>query len=275
MVFTFDPSPKAFFAPESAPLSLFTAQQKLQAFRELHVQWALMQPFDKDFSLISADNFITQILWEELGADCLMVGHDFRFGHQRAGDVQYLQKMGRVHGISVTISEPLTLEGEPISSSRIRAALQQPGDWDLIARMLGRPYCLEGTVVSGRKIGRSIGIPTANLQPVEQLIPRSGVYAGYVNWEFAEGQPRLMSIPPTAVPAVFNIGERPTVGGDRTMSIEAHLLRQYPEGDFLYGKEATYFLSHRLRDEQRFASLIELKAQIQADIQRAKGLLNP
>ncbi len=275
MVFTFDPSPKTFFAPESVKQSLFTAQQKLQAFRELQVQWALMQPFDKDFSLISADTFFSQILCNELGASSLLVGHDFRFGHRRVGDVDYLQKMGRERGVSVTVSEPLTLEGEPISSSRIRAALQQPGDWDLIARMLGRPYCLEGTVVSGRKIGRTIGIPTANLRPVEQLIPRSGVYAGYVNWEYAEGQPRLMSIPPTAVPAVFNIGERPTVGGDRSMCIEAHLLHQYPEGDFFYGKQASYFLNHRLREEQRFADLNELKVQIQADIVQAKSLLKP
>jgi len=275
---TFRPRPEAFFKGLAAEPLLFTEEQKTRALAELAIAYQVAQPFDLALSSMGYEAFYESCLKTILGAVALVVGDNFRFGQGRQGNAAFLADRGRADGLEVTIGEAAQWAGERISSSRVRAALRADGDVTAATAMLGRPYMLEGVIAQGDQLGRQLGVPTANLEDVSQLLPRYGIYAGYV-WLAAPARsadrPPVMHLPSDAIPAVFSFGIRPTLKSEHPpVRLEAHLLAgTYGLGE-LYGRRAGYYLTHHLRDELTFANLDELKARIAQDIDEAKRVLS-
>jgi riboflavin kinase/FMN adenylyltransferase len=190
----------------------------------------------------------------------VVVGTTFRFGHRRQGDLEALRRLGAEMGFRVRGIDPVTHEGAPVSSTRIREALAR-GAVEAAAALLGRRFSIDGRIVAGAGRGRSLGIPTANLAPDNETLPGGGVYAGWCRV--------LETAPAEPLPAVVNVGHRPTFGGGATV-VEAHLLGF--EGD-LYGRRVRVEFQTRLREERRFSGAEELAAQIRRDVQEAGRLL--
>lgn len=249
-VITFQPHPQEFFTGQ--PRSLLTPlSEKAACIQSLGVDQLILLPFNHDLARLSPEKFVEQILVQSLQAKQISVGFDFRFGCQRAGTAVELRAIAATYGIQVMIVPPQTCEGERISSSAIRQALQQ-GNLQQANRLLGRPYNLVGQVVRGQQLGQQLGFPTANLQvPAEKYLPCRGVYCVRVRSSILK-QPQI---------GVMNVGYRPTVDGTQQV-IEIHLLDW--SGN-LYDQMLTVHLDQFLRPEQRFADLEALKAQIQAD----------
>ena len=254
---TFDQHPAKVIAPERAPRLIQNLPQRLAAIEALGVEAALVLPFDEVMSQIPAEAFI-QGLHVDLGRiHSICVGAHFAFGHGRDGNLELLQQLGQdmkfiVHGLS-----NLSLDGETVSSTRIRAAIAE-GQLDAAGQMLGREYALASEVVKGDQRGRELGFPTANLDITDLCTPPNGVYAAHAE---VNGSPHR---------AAVNIGLRPTVAeAEPTLHVEAHLLDF--EGD-LYGEVLTLTFVGKLRDEKPFDSLDALKAQIEKDIVQARYL---
>jgi riboflavin kinase / FMN adenylyltransferase len=258
LVLTFEEHPNVVVAPAHAPPMIYPLAKKLEVLEQLGVDAALLIKFDRDFSERPAEAFIHSLTqtWPRLYS--IAVGSNFTFGHRRSGNLDLLNRLGQklrfvVHGLT-----PVSLGGKTISSTRIRAAIQE-GQFDLVHQMLGRPYALAGRVVRGDQLGRQLGFPTANLNVAGLAVPPLGVYAGQAK----VGRQWL--------PCVVNIGYRPTLDrSHRPLRVEAHLL------DFeasLYDEWVELLFLNRLRDERAFASLDELKYQIQRDIQAARDLI--
>ncbi|MCS7030160.1 MAG: bifunctional riboflavin kinase/FAD synthetase [Gloeomargarita sp. SKYG116] len=253
-VVTFQPHPAEYFSGQ--PRALLTPLTEKQAILERWgVQQLVLLTFDRELAQMSPEAFVHDVLHGQLQAKHISVGADFCFGRGRQGNAQLLRQLGELLGIVVTIVPEQTMDGERISSSRIRELLLQ-GHVEAVEHLLGRPYELMGEVIPGRALGHRIGFPTANLQlPARKFLPRQGVYCVEV---LAPGwtQPQ---------PGVMNLGYRPTVDG-QTLTAEVHLLRW--RGD-LYGQELRVQLRHFLRPEQKFPSIAALQAQIQQDCQAA------
>lgn len=256
-VVTFSPHPKEFFTGE--PRSLLTPQEeKVLHLEAIGVQQLVLLPFNRELAKLTPQQFVEEILVNQLQARQVSVGADFCFGHRRTGTADDLKAIAATFGIGVTIVPLLLFQGKRISSSAIREALLS-GDLQTANRMLGRPYRLIGQVVTGQQLGRTIGFPTGNLQLLgDKLVPCRGVYAV-----------RVSGAGETSILGVMNIGNRPTVNG-LSQTIEVHLLDW--SGD-LYGKTLIVELEEFIRPEQKFASLEELKAQIQADCETARSTL--
>ncbi|WP_204137634.1 bifunctional riboflavin kinase/FAD synthetase [Halomicronema sp. CCY15110] len=260
-VVTFYPHPQEFFSGQSRPW-LTPLAEKAALMKLLGVRQLVLLPFNAELSNLPPAVFVEQVLLQRLQARHISVGADFRFGHQRQGDVTLLKQLAEQRGTRVTVVDLAHAGGDRISSSRIRQALCA-GDIDQVQQLMGRPYRLLGRVVKGQQLGRQLGFPTANLQvPPEKFLPRTGVYSAWVY-----GVPGHAD--DEALPAVMNLGVRPTVDG-QNQSIEVHLLNW--QGD-LYGQTLTVALKDFLRPEQRFDSLEHLKAQIQADCAAALAVL--
>ncbi|NEQ27498.1 MAG: bifunctional riboflavin kinase/FAD synthetase [Microcoleus sp. SIO2G3] len=257
-VVTFRPHPQEFFSGQSRPL-LTPLPEKEKCLRAVGVEQLVLLPFDRPLASLTPWQFVESILVNQLQVRQIRIGQDFCFGYKRSGSSQDLQAIAAQFGVSVEIV-PLYLENNHrISSSAIRHALEV-GEVSEAARLLGRPYTLVGEVVSGQQLGRTIDFPTANLAvPAEKFLPRHGVYCVWV--EGAEA---------TTLPAVMNLGMRPTVSG-LAQTIEVHLLDW--SGD-LYGKTLTVSLEKFLRPEQKFDSLDALKQQIQRDADQARSILS-
>jgi len=255
-VITFDPHPRAVLHPESAPPLLQTFDQKIEAFGVLGVEQAIVVRFTRDFAEIEAEDFLRDVVGERLQAAEVYLGRGFAFGRNREGNIELLKKVGERLGFRAGEVPEVSLRGQRISSSRIRELLAA-GRVNLARRMLGRPYGVEGRVVHGAERGRLIGFPTANLRPENRVIPHNGVY---VTATLIEGAWRR---------SITNIGTRPTFeGGSATASIETYVMNW--TGD-LYGDVVRVRFLHRLRDEQKFASIDELKHQITSDCDRASA----
>ena len=257
VVLTFDPHPARVLAPETAPTALMTLGQKAETLVRLGVHAMAVLPFTPEVAAASPEDFAAHVLHRALGADAVVVGTNFRFGHGRAGDVAALRRQGESLGYRVVEVPPVVFEGQRVSSSRIREALAR-GDPRAAAALLGRPHCVEGRVVPGDGRGRTIGVPTANLQPANGTLPALGVYAAWC-W-------------PARAPVcagVVNIGRRPTFGGG-AVSVEAHLLDFAGE---LYGEAMSLSFVDRLRGEHAFSGPDALVAQIRDDIRVARHLL--
>jgi riboflavin kinase/FMN adenylyltransferase len=265
-VVTFDPHPQEFFSGQ--PRCLLTPlSEKSELLRLLGVDQLVLLPFDRELASLSPDEFFENILVRQLQVKRVSVGADFCFGRQRAGTALDLKAIAAAHGVEVSIAPLKNLEGSRISSSAIRQALDQ-GELETANRLLGRPYCLVGQVIQGQQVGRTIGFPTANLQPPpEKYLPRQGVYAVRACL-CGQGNPISFATQPT-LPGVMNVGYRPTVDGT-TQVIEVHLLDW--TGD-LYGQTLMVNLENFLRPEQKFDSLQALKTQIQQDCDRARTVL--
>ena len=254
-ILTFEPHPREFFSPASAPARLSTLREKLELLADTGVEQAMVCRFNKTFAALSADQFIEQVLIGGLRARHLIIGDDFRFGKGRAGDFALLQVAGRQFGFSVEAMGSITVDDERVSSSGVRAALAA-GDMEHAARLLGRPYIIDGKVTQGQQLGRQWGFPTANIRIKHNPLPMAGVFAVEVGG--------LGDMP---LPGVANLGIRPTVGGTRPL-LEVHLF------DFdrdIYGAHISVRFVHKLRNEQRFPNFDALKAQIAADAATARA----
>jgi riboflavin kinase/FMN adenylyltransferase len=253
-VVTFDPHPRAVLHPESAPPLLQTFDQKVEAFGLLGVEQTIVVRFTREFAEVRAREFLRDVVWERLHAKEVYLGRGFAFGRGREGDIEMLRRVSRELGFTADEVPEVRLRGQRISSSHIRELLSA-GRVNLARRMLGRPYGVEGRVVRGAERGRRIGFPTANLQPHNRVIPRGGVY---VTATLIEGTWRR---------SVTNVGTRPTFEKEAEPSIETFVMDW--SGD-LYGDVVRVRFLYRLRDERRFASVEELKQQINTDAARAQ-----
>jgi riboflavin kinase/FMN adenylyltransferase len=254
-VITFDPHPRALLHPESAPPLLQTFDQKIEALGVLGIEQTIVIHFDQSFAQIRAEDFLRAVIADRLHAKEVYLGCGFAFGHGREGNIELLRSVSQSLGFLADEVPELRLRGRRVSSSRIRELLQQ-GQVNLARRMLGRPYGVEGRVVRGAERGAKLGFPTANIQPQNRVIPRSGVY---VTAALIDGQWRR---------SVTNIGTRPTFGPDNESSVETFVMNW--SGN-LYGDVVRVRFLHRLRAEKRFGSIDELKSQIELDVARAQN----
>lgn len=254
-VVIFEPQPHEFFAPDNAPVRLSRLRDKLELLAAAGVDRVLCLAFNRRLRELSAADFVRTVLVDGLGVQHLEVGDDFRFGCDRAGDFPFLEQAGQQFGFSVEDAITIELDGERVSSTRVRNAAQV-ADFALVEQLLGRPFSISGRVLHGQKLGRQLGTPTANVQLKRRRAPLNGVYLVSVE---LDGRVQ---------PGVANIGMRPTVAGDGRAHLEVHLLDF--AGD-LYGRRLTVVFHQKLRDEQRFASLEALKAAIDADIASARA----
>jgi len=252
-VITFDPHPFRLLRPEHAPRMIQTLEQRLQGFQTAGVNAALVLRFDREFSLLSAEQFIQDILIGCLHVGTIMVGENFCFGHRGAGNVPLLQEYGRKNDFAVITIPALEVNGRIVSSTSIRNAISA-GDVAEATSFLGRPFALTGKIEHGAGRGRTILFPTLNLAPEQELLPKLGVYAT----ESLIGG-RMYS-------SVTNVGTRPTFDG-RGVTVESHLFGFAEE--ISEGRMEVRFHA-RLRDEQKFFGADQLRAQIARDIESAR-----
>ncbi len=258
-VLTFEPHPREVFRPDDPPFRLMLSPERADALAAHGVGVLYELPFDREFSLMAAEDFVTRVLHDGLGAKHLSCGTDFAFGHRRGGDTRFLAARAGALGMGLTLVPPLTDAEGPLSSTRIRRALQD-GYPERATEELGRPWAIRGIVAHGDKRGRTIGFPTANVALGRHLEPARGVYAVTVR------------LPGGAVyRGAANIGRRPTVNEGPESRLEVNLFGY--DGD-LYGQELTVSLHAYIRAEQKFSGLDALKAQIAADVAEAARLLD-
>ncbi len=261
-VVTFTPHPQEFFTGQPRVL-LTPLAEKVEQLTQLGVEQLVLLPFDRELAQLSPQEFVEEILVRSLQTQQISIGQDFRFGYKRTGTADDLQVIAAKFGIQVNIIPLHTHDRERISSSEIRAALQS-GHLERVSTLLGRPYAIQGAVISGQQVGRTLGFPTANLQvPTDKFLPRHGVYCVWVS-AVDDGASRLIH-----QPGVLNIGCRPTLDGTQ-QSVEVHLLDWAED---LYGKTLVLSLVKFLRPEQKFPSLDALKTQIEVDCQAARRVL--
>ncbi len=256
-VITFEPQPLEYFAPDAAPARLTRLREKLQALRDTGIERVVVLEFGPRLAAMDATEFVRHLLVEGLAAESLLVGDDFRFGRGRAGDYALLERMGREHGFVVENLNTVTHDSIRVSSTRIREALTA-GDLVTAERLLGRPYRIAGRVRRGRKLGRSLGFPTANLALHRKVVPLWGIFAVRVSGAGLRDHP-----------AVSSLGTRPTVNGTDPL-LEVHLFDF--DGD-LYGHYLDVDFVARLRDEQKFDSIEALVAQMHRDAAAARRVL--
>jgi riboflavin kinase/FMN adenylyltransferase len=251
---TFEPSPLKVLRPESAPKRISTPEQRLQWFRAVDVESAVVIPFTVELSRLTPQEFVEGILVSELEVRAILVGENFRFGHKQAGDTALLRQLGAAHGFEVIALAPVAAHGEVVSSTVIRREIAA-GDVAQAGRLLGRPYVLTGEISSGTGTGRKFTFPTLNLVPEQELLPAPGVY---ITRTLLAGETRSRR-------SVTNIGVRPTFNGT-TLTVETHLL------DFS-GETAPHRIElrfwKRLRSERKFSGPDELRGQIARDIRVA------
>lgn len=257
-VLTFEPHPRAFFHPNAIPFRLTPPESKERLLKSCGIDDVVTLPFNEKLASMTAQDFIENILIEAYGAQHVVAGHDFVFGHKRGGTMKILAQALAPHGIGVTEVEELGDEGEDISSSRVRELLLE-GDVETAAKILGHPWTIEGTVVKGKGLGaQTLGYPTANVELGPYLRPKLGVYAVQAG---PAGKP-LTHL------GVANIGIKPTVG-EKTENLEAFLF------DFdknIYGQPWQFALVSFIRPERKFETLDALKEQIAKDVSAAKKI---
>ncbi|HEX8258304.1 MAG TPA: bifunctional riboflavin kinase/FAD synthetase [Allosphingosinicella sp.] len=257
LVATFDPHPVRFFKPDLPPFRLTTLDQRERLFGAAGADAMIVFRFDAELAATSAEDFVAGRLAGRIGAAGLVTGEDFTFGKGRSGNIEVLRSLGAAHGLSVDAVAPVAADGEPVSSSRIRDALQA-GDCETAARLLTRPFAIEGVVEHGDKRGRELGYPTANLALGKYLRPRYGVYA--VRGRLADGR---------VLAGAANLGIRPTFQPPREL-LEPYFFDF--SGD-LYGQPLEVELIAFLRPERRFDRLDTLTAQMDADCVEARRRL--
>ena len=251
VVVTFDRHPNTVVAPDRVPPLIYSLPQKTRVIQSLGADALLQIHFDDAFSRQTGQDFIHRLARDLGGIKSLCVGADFVFGHRRSGNVALLEKLGGELGFTVHGLAAVALDGQMVSSTRIREAIRS-GQLDGASQMLGRPYAIAGRVATGDRVGQQLGFPTANLDVTGLVLPPVGVYAG------------LTALQDRIYPTALNIGYRPTVASAQPqLRVEAHLLDF--RGD-LYGGELEVEVAERLRDEKKFASAAELRAQIARDI---------
>jgi len=257
VVATFDPHTMQVLRPAHAPQMLQTLDQRLDAIGDTGIDLIVVIPFSPEIAVTGRRAFVDEFLCGELGVGSLHVSKGFSFGRGRSGKAQYLEERANEKGFSVTRVEARELDSECVSSTQIREAVVT-GNVELARHLLGRPFALSGRVVAGSGRGHSLGAPTANLVPDNGCLPALGVYAGIVRGDGL------------SLPAVMNVGHRPTFGAEGPLCVEAHLLDF--EGD-LYDRRLEFDFVTRVREERQFSTPDELVTQIQADVVVARSHL--
>ncbi len=261
VVFTFYPHPRLVTSPDETNLRLLTTrEEKIRLFEQMGVDHLVIFPFNKEFSELSYSDFVRDILVKKMKTSCLVVGYDHRFGKNREGSFDYLQKCAEKFHFEVKKTEALAVDVEEVSSTKIRAALEN-GEITKANSYLGYNFTLHGTVVDGKRLGRKLGFPTANIEASDKykIIPGYGVYAVFVEFE------------QNTYKGMLNIGMRPTFNNNAdNRSIEVHIF------DFskdIYGKEITLSFVDKIRDEQKFDGIESLVEQLKNDKITAKKIL--
>ncbi len=263
-VLTFSPHPRQYFArinhrPELSPPQITGLRDKVTELAAAGIKRVMIARFNQALAEMSAQDFVTRLLVGELKTRWLLVGEDFRFGRQRGGDIDLLRKLGREHGMHVDgLSDITDAKGSRISSSAVRAALAA-GDLTQAAHLLGRPFAMSGHVIHGKKLGRTLNMPTMNMRVTPRCAARSGIYAVLVH-----------GLAPKALPGVASLGVRPTVEDDGRILLETHLFDANIDA---YGKLVRVELLQHLRDEEKFPDLPTLTAAMHADAQHARAYL--
>jgi len=239
---------------------LSSLDERSELLADLGVDEMVVIPFDRDFSLLTSEEFVRDIIWKKIGVSSFVIGYDHQFGRNREGTIETVQKIGNDLGFETHIVSRQEVKDKTVSSTVIRNAIHEEGNMRLAASLLDRYYILNGTVVHGDKRGKQIGYPTANIKPQneQKVIPKNGVYAVWVRYEnsFYKG--------------MMNIGERPTFEGD-SITLEVHILDF--ESD-IYGKDIQIQFVDRIRDEKQFKGLDELKMQLKNDEKETRSLLD-
>lgn len=248
MVYTFKNHPRTFINKESAPKLIVTLSEKIKILEDLKVDLSSFVEFDKKFMKLEPEEFIDNLI-KNYNVKGIVVGFNYRFGHKNKGDVRLLKELCNLKGIELCVIEPFTYKSEVVSSTRIRKALSE-GELEDANNMLGRYFSLSGEVVSGKKIGRTINFPTANLKTDEKtILPKIGVY--YTNVEI-HGE---------IYKGITSVGNNPTVNG-KNITVETHILNFDKD---IYGKNIKLYFISKIRNEKKFNCLEELKEQLIKD----------
>lgn len=256
VAYTFDPHPAKVLAPKVAPRTLTSMRERVRLLRSYGIDIVIMERFDDAFASLTADEWVDRYLIAQLHPRHVVVGFNFTYGKGRGGSPEHLAAAGSAHGFDVEVVDPVMIEGMVVSSTRVREFLLE-GNVEGAAILLGRPFAITGVVVEGDRRGRTLGFPTANIEPDHELLPEHGVYASRVDLggEILEG--------------VTNVGKRPTFGG-KHVTVESYLFDW--SGD-LYGKPLRVELIARIREERRFEGAEALKAQLSEDVASARRIL--
>ena len=253
---TFDPHPIKLLRPGDAPRLLTTLEQRLALIAQTGIETSLVVPFTHRLARMRAADFVRDVLVDRLAVREVYIGDNFRFGADRGGDVGLLTSMGAELGFEAAAAPIVEAEGSVVSSTRVRRAVAD-GRVEEVVALLGRSVFIDGTVLEGKRLGRTLGFPTLNIEVENELSPSNGVYVTAVH---------IPSFSRT-FPAVTNIGVRPTVYQNSLTTVESHLL------DFtadVYQEQVRLFFLQRVREERRFESTLELMAQIRRDVGQAR-----
>jgi riboflavin kinase/FMN adenylyltransferase len=256
LIIVFEPLPREYFSPLKAPARLMSFWEKCRALEALGVDRLLRIRFNEQFRGMSAQQFVDDIFVAGLGVRYVVLGDDFRFGAGRQGDIEFIREQGERYGFEAGSTPTFTVDGDRVSSTRIREALEA-ADFAKAEALLGRPYSISGRVIFGRQLGRSLGTPTANLELRRLRAPLSGVYAV----EVSGGELGR-------VPGVANVGVRPTVDDSIRANLEVHILDREVQ---LYGQHIEVIFRGKLREEQKFGSVEELQENIARDIEQTRA----
>lgn len=263
-VLTFEPHPREFFSPQSAPTRLTSLREKLELLGEKGIARIHVQRFTRNFASMPAEAFVEQVICRTLGARWILIGDDFRFGNRRAGDVHLLRALGARYDFEVETVQTVEQAGKRVSSSSVREALSM-GEITRAQALLGRPYSISGRVVQGNRVGRELGYATANIQLQHNRPPLMGIYAVRVHGLRAgDGRPR------PAHDGVASLGVRPTIDSAGQAVLEVHLFDFAGE---LYRSHLRVDFLHKIRDEQKFPDLDSLRTQIARDCEAARAYL--
>lgn len=264
ILYTFHPHPRQVLQSESNLRLLETFEQKMESLEALGLDAVVAEPFDRDFARVTPEHFIEYHIHERIRPVEIYVGYDFHFGRDREGSMRLLTERGPHLGFSVTIVPEVSVAGRDVNSTRIRQLLVE-GEVEEAKLLLGRPFCVRGTITQGDRRGRELGFPTANLDPETEILPGPGVYYGHLR-PLGGGRPGATE----RLPVVTNVGYRPTFRQDRVLVAEAHVIDF--SGD-LYGLEVDLTFEGRIRPEQRFESREALQTQIGRDVSIARARL--
>lgn len=263
VVFTFVPSPAAFFSKEPVR-ELFTSEEKRCIFENAGVDYLIEYPFYQEIADMEPETFIKEVLSGRIHAKCVVAGEDVSYGRHGAGDCRLLQKMASEYGYQVILIEKVLYEGKEVSSTYVREEVCR-GNMELVTKLLGMPYHVRGEIIHGRKLGRTIGMPTVNLLPSQdKLLPPKGVYYSYVCLHSRGGSRPYDG---KRLAAITNIGTKPTVDQRSVMGVETYI---YDFDSDVYGDAMEVYLLKYKRPEMRFDGVDALKVQMAADI--AEGM---
>lgn len=256
LAFTFVPSPAAFFSNRNIPVQdLTTVAEKRKIFEQAQLDYLIEYPFFKEIADMEPSKYVCEVLVKQLHAKCIVAGEDVSFGKNGAGNAQLLKEMAKKYDYEVIIIDKVQYDGREVSSTYVREEVKS-GNLELVKQLLGQPYHVGGVIVHGKKLGRTLGMPTVNLlPPKEKLLPPNGVYYSYV------------VIDKKQYPAITNIGIKPTVDDSQLTGVESYI---YDFKQDIYGKEIEVYLLEYKRSEMCFESIDDLKKQMQTDVAQGR-----